>query len=71
MRSPPSAVRLVLEALCILLGISPEKARDKNGFLVNDYWTTATKFILNNPSLIDHLLNFNKSQIPQVINIEN
>ena len=38
MKSPPSGVKLVLEAVCILKGIKPARVKDPSGKMVEDYW---------------------------------
>ena len=39
MKSPPSGVKLVLEAVCILKNIKPARVKDaQSGKMVDDYW---------------------------------
>lgn len=42
MASPPTGVKLVMEAVCILKGIKPERKMDQ-GKPVDDYWSAAKK----------------------------
>lgn len=47
MKSPPSGVKLVLEAVCILKSVKPARVKDpQSGKMVEDYWEvshTATR----------------------------
>ncbi|CAB3397054.1 unnamed protein product [Caenorhabditis bovis] len=45
MRFPPYAVRLCMEAVCILLGVKPAKVTNENGEVVNDYWVSGQKLL--------------------------
>ena len=39
MKSPPSGVKLVLEAVCILKSVKPARVKDpQSGKMVEDYW---------------------------------
>lgn len=38
MKNPPAAVKMVLEAICVMRGIKPEKKMDANGRPFEDYW---------------------------------
>lgn len=39
MGKPPNGVKLVMEALCLMFGIKPEKVKDaETGKKVDDYW---------------------------------
>ena len=39
MKSPPSGVKLVLEAVCILKNVKPARVKDaQSGKMVDDYW---------------------------------
>ena len=60
MKSPPSGVKLVLEAVCVLKGIKPEKVKDnvtmKN---IDDYWKPSIRMI-GDMKFLESLLNFDK-----------
>lgn len=43
MTNPPSGVKLVMEAVCIMKGLKPEKKPDASGKIVEDFWPTAKK----------------------------
>uniref|UniRef100_A0A1I7T1F5 DHC_N2 domain-containing protein n=1 Tax=Caenorhabditis tropicalis TaxID=1561998 RepID=A0A1I7T1F5_9PELO len=45
MRFPPYAVRLCMEAVCILLGVKPAKITNEIGEIVNDYWVSGQKLL--------------------------
>ena len=47
MKSPPDGVRLVMETVCILRGVKPEKIADPDGGpkKVLDYWGPAKKML--------------------------
>ncbi len=36
--NPPGAIKLVLEAVCVILDAKPAKVKDESGKMVNDYW---------------------------------
>ncbi len=60
MRNPPEAVKILMEALCILLRVEPVKVKSKDfhGYIKN-YWLASTgKQVLGNPRLVDILSKF-------------
>uniref|UniRef100_A0A1I8FV89 DHC_N2 domain-containing protein n=1 Tax=Macrostomum lignano TaxID=282301 RepID=A0A1I8FV89_9PLAT len=64
MLNPPAGVKLVMEAVCILKGLKPEKKTDANGKTVEDYWPTAKK-MLGDLKFLDNLKSFDKDNIPE------
>eukprot|EP00743_Colponemidia_sp_Colp-15_P006229 GILK01006701.1.p1 GENE.GILK01006701.1~~GILK01006701.1.p1 ORF type:complete len:1608 (-),score=254.94 GILK01006701.1:104-4669(-) len=61
MKKPPQGVRLVMETVCILLGVKPSK---QQGSKEPDYWTAAMgKHVLGDPKLLKHLLEYDKDSI--------
>jgi hypothetical protein len=43
MKSPPSGVKLVLEAVCILKSVKPARVKDpQSGKMVEDYWEVSS-----------------------------
>ncbi len=36
--NPPGAIKLVLEAVCVILDAKPAKIKDDSGKMVPDYW---------------------------------
>lgn len=43
MQNPPAGVRLVMESICIMKGVKPEKRIDPNGKPFEDYWSAAKR----------------------------
>eukprot|EP00892_Ulva_mutabilis_P004868 jgi/Ulvmu1/2753/UM014_0211.1 len=62
MKSPPAAVKMVLEAVCIIKGLKPTKVKDADGKMVMDYWETAKK-MMNDNYFLDSLKQFDKDNI--------
>ena len=47
MQKPPTGVRIVMETVCIVLGVAPTKVKGPDGRMnVNDYWISAQKHLL-------------------------
>jgi len=43
LKNPPSAVKLLMEGVCLLLRVEPIKFKGKDGIgFVKDYWAAAT-----------------------------
>ncbi|KAH8377909.1 hypothetical protein KR093_007822, partial [Drosophila rubida] len=64
MKSPPIGVRIVMEAVCILKDMKPDKVPNPNGVgTVEDYWGPS-KRVLSDMKFLDSLLNFDKDNIP-------
>ncbi|XP_050432703.1 dynein axonemal heavy chain 7-like isoform X2 [Adelges cooleyi] len=70
MKNPPKAIKLVMEAVCILKDVKPEKVTDPaTGKPVDDYWG-ASKRILNDMKFLEHLINYDKDNIPpRIMNV--
>lgn len=68
MKSPPIGIKLVMEAICILKDIKPEKIPNPSGIgTVEDYWTPSKK-VLVDMKFLDSLFNFDKDNIqPRII----
>jgi dynein heavy chain, axonemal len=43
MQNPPAGVRLVMESICIMKAVKPEKRVDPNGKQIEDYWPAAKR----------------------------
>ena len=56
MKSPPSGVKLVLEAVCILKSVKPARVKDpQSGKMVEDYWEVGHfSFVLAGATLLVH-----------------
>ncbi|CAL7933869.1 unnamed protein product [Xylocopa violacea] len=64
MKSPPAGVRLVMEAVCVLKGIKPDKVQDPaTGQVVEDYWPASIR-VLSDMRFLESLKNFDKDNIP-------
>uniref|UniRef100_A0A3Q3KEU7 Dynein axonemal heavy chain 7 n=1 Tax=Monopterus albus TaxID=43700 RepID=A0A3Q3KEU7_MONAL len=65
MKSPPTAVKLVMEAICILKGIKPDRVPDPTGSgkKVEDYWGPAKK-LLGDMGFLHSLHEYDRDNIP-------
>lgn len=64
MKNPPAPVKLVMEAVCIIRDIKPDKVPDtSSGRMVEDFWGPSKK-LLNDIKFLDQLINFDKDNIP-------
>ncbi|XP_011298266.1 dynein heavy chain 7, axonemal-like [Fopius arisanus] len=66
MKSPPAGVKLVMEAVCILKDVKPEKIQGEGGKMVDDYWKPSLR-ILGDMKFLESLLAFDKDNIPERI----
>mmetsp|Transcript_1087 Transcript_1087/g.2652 ORF Transcript_1087/g.2652 Transcript_1087/m.2652 type:complete len:1151 (+) Transcript_1087:73-3525(+) len=65
--SPPSGVKQVLMATCIMLGVPPHEKQVSGGKgEVEDYWPTAKKEI-GDVNLLSKLCNYDKDNIPESV----
>lgn len=56
--SPPQAIKMVLETICILLRIKPKKVADKE-----EYWEESKRMVTNYMSLKSDLETYDKEGI--------
>uniref|UniRef100_A0A8C7PW22 Dynein axonemal heavy chain 12 n=1 Tax=Oncorhynchus mykiss TaxID=8022 RepID=A0A8C7PW22_ONCMY len=65
MKSPPPAVKLVMEAICILKGLKPDRIPDPSGSgkKVEDFWGPAKK-LLGDMKFLQSLHEYDKENIP-------
>ncbi|XP_069101059.1 dynein axonemal heavy chain 12-like isoform X1 [Argopecten irradians] len=65
MKSPPSGVKLVMAAVCVMKDIKPDKINDpdKPGQKVLDYWGPSKK-LLGDMSFLSMLKDYDKDNIP-------
>lgn len=64
MKSPPAGVKLVMEAVCILKDMAPEKINDPaTGKKILDYWGPSKK-LLSDLKFLDSLRTYDKDNIP-------
>ncbi|GFR47539.1 hypothetical protein Agub_g9261 [Astrephomene gubernaculifera] len=68
MKNPPRAVKLVMEAVCKMLSIRPNKVNDpaNPARKVNDYWAPS-KALLADPKFLEMLMRYDKDNIPPSI----
>ncbi|KAJ3373477.1 Dynein heavy chain 3, axonemal [Kappamyces sp. JEL0680] len=68
MKSPPAAVKLVLEAICIMKGIKPSRIKDPagSGKMVDDYWANSQKMI-SDGGFLQSLKSYDKDNIDPAI----
>ncbi|KAJ3106842.1 Dynein heavy chain 7, axonemal [Phlyctochytrium planicorne] len=65
MKNPPDGVKLVMEAVCVMKDIKPEKVPDPSGSgrMIFDYWKSSLK-MLGDPKFLESLKTFDKDDIP-------
>lgn len=68
MKNPPSVVKLVMEAVCIMRGMKPERKPDPSGSgkMIEDYWGTSQK-MLGDMKFLDYLRNYDKDNISPAV----
>lgn len=67
MKNPPKAVKLVMEAVCIIKDVKPDRIPDPaTGKTIDEYWTSSKK-LLNDIKFLEQLINFDKDNIPPKI----
>ncbi|XP_062266298.1 dynein axonemal heavy chain 3 [Platichthys flesus] len=65
MANPPGLVKLVMESICIMKGIKPERKPDPSGSgkMVDDYWGPSKK-LLGDLKFLESLKAYDKDNIP-------
>lgn len=65
MKKPPAAVKLVMEAVCIMMGVKPDKIKDPNGGTkkLDDYWGPAQKNLLGDSRFLQNLMDYDKDNM--------
>ena len=65
MKNPPGGVKLVMESICVMKDIKPDKIPDPSGSgkMILDYWKPSQK-LLGDPSFLGSLKTFDKDNIP-------
>jgi dynein heavy chain len=68
MKNPPQAVKFVLEAVCVMKGIKPERKPDpaNPGKTFDDYWGASLK-MLGDMKFLESLISYDKNNIPPAI----
>ncbi|KAF5830265.1 dynein heavy chain, N-terminal region 2-domain-containing protein [Dunaliella salina] len=67
-KSPPSTIKLVMEAVCVLLDVKPTRLKDPSGSgkMIDDFWPSAQK-VLTDPNFIKSLKAYDKDNVPPAI----
>ena len=66
-QNPPGIVKVVLEAVCIMLGIKPDRKPDPTtGKMLDDYWGPSVK-LLGDMKFLDRLRLYDKDNIPPAV----
>ncbi|KAM6899568.1 dynein axonemal heavy chain 3 [Xenentodon cancila] len=65
MQNPPGPVKLVMESICIMKGITPERKPDPSGSgkMIEDFWGPSKK-LLGDLKFLESLKSYNKDNIP-------
>ncbi|CAH0689857.1 unnamed protein product [Chilo suppressalis] len=67
MKSPPRGIKLVMEAICILKEMKPDKIPNPSGVgTIEDYWGPSKK-LLNDIKFLEGLQNYDKDNIPPAV----
>ena len=68
LKTPPAIIKLVMEAVCIMKAIKPERKPDPSGSgkMVEDYWGPSQK-LLGDLGFLNSLKNYDKDNIDPVI----
>jgi len=69
-KNPPPMVKLVMEAVCVLLDVKPARLPDPGtGKMINDFWEPSKK-LLGDMGFMDKLRNYDKDNIsPKIIGV--
>lgn len=65
MKKPPKVIKLVLQTVCMLLGVLPvEKKSKKTGKIKESYWKAAQgRDLLGDPRLPERLVEFDQNKV--------
>lgn len=65
MKKPPDAVKLVMEAVCIMMNVKADKIKDPNGGSrkIDDYWGPSLRVILADPSFLKKLMDYDRDNM--------
>ncbi|KXZ55711.1 DHC8 protein [Gonium pectorale] len=61
--NPPSIIKLVLEAVCVILDVRPAKVKDDTGKMMLDYWKPSVA-LMNEKDFLQRLKLYDKDNIP-------
>ena len=67
MKKPPDAVKLVMEAVCLMMNVKPDKIKDPNGGTkkIDDYWGPAQKQLLGDSRFLQNLKDYDKDHMDE------
>ncbi|XP_053132344.1 dynein axonemal heavy chain 3 isoform X3 [Hemicordylus capensis] len=68
MQNPPGPVKLVMESICVMKAIKPERKPDPSGSgkMIEDYWGSSKK-ILGDMKFLEGLKTYDKDNIPPAV----
>jgi dynein heavy chain, axonemal len=66
MKNPPTGIKLVLEAICVMKGVKPDRRPHKSGKMIDDYWAPSLRLI-GEIKFLDSLKSYEKDDIPPII----
>ncbi|XP_077172642.1 dynein axonemal heavy chain 3 [Paroedura picta] len=68
MQNPPGPVKLVMESICVMKGIKPERKPDPSGSgkMIEDYWGSS-KRLLGDLKFLEGLKTYDKENIPPAV----
>lgn len=66
MKNPPAAVKLVMEAVCVMKEVKSQRIKDKEGNTINDFWGPSQK-ILGDNKFLQSLKDYDKDNIPEKV----
>ncbi|XP_032896217.1 dynein heavy chain 3, axonemal isoform X1 [Amblyraja radiata] len=68
MQNPPGPIKLVMESICVMKGIKPERKPDPTGSgkMIEDYWGPSKK-ILGDLKFLESLKTYDKDNIPPTV----
>ena len=67
LQNPPAGVKLVMEAVCVMRSVKPERKPDpSSGKMVEDFWGPSQK-LLGDMKFLEYLKNYDKDNIPAPI----
>jgi len=55
LKNPPPAIKLVMEAVCVILDVKPAKAKDEQGKAIDDYWKPSLGLLTDKVGPNNHL----------------
>lgn len=64
MKKPPPGVKLTMEAVCIMMGVKPNKVPNPEGKgKIDDYWEPSQKTLLNDSRFLQKLVDYDKDNM--------